>query len=125
MEDADWDIVLEGMCNKEYPLRELELQWNSSDNETIEPGFIEITKAIGAHTTLIRFKSNIFPISRDNRTAILLEALKENKSIKQLSVYSGSFYTETAHAVAAMLMNNKTLVSLKISVSEPAPEEEH
>lgn len=116
IEDVDWQIVLEKVNDKEYPLQELQFQWNDVeiDNESIEPHFIELTKALQTHTTLVKFISNIDLISKNKHLVVLLKALKDNRSIKYVSTSSRSFDLETADAFCQILLNNQTLVSLNI-----------
>jgi hypothetical protein len=98
MKDADCHIILEEVNNREHPLRELRLKWSGTNNA--EPRFIESTKAIGAHKTLVKFTFPMNSISRDNKLAALLEALKDNRSIKDLSTSSEAFDLDTARAFA-------------------------
>jgi hypothetical protein len=121
IEDADWDIILKEIRDKEHPLRELELLRSDDDDgddddQAIKPGFTEFAKTIGAHTTLVKLKFHISSVEKDVQSAVLLKALKDNRTIKHLSVNSEDFDSKTAHTLAEMLMNNQTLVSLNISV---------
>ncbi len=115
-EHIDWDIILEEMSNKDHPLRELELQWTVNDDRSVELGFIELTKTIGAHTTLIKLDCEIDSNSSDTKKAVLLEALKDNRSIKYLRLRCEELNSNTAHAFAQTLMNNQTLFALDKSI---------
>ncbi|CAF4334893.1 unnamed protein product, partial [Rotaria sp. Silwood2] len=127
MDDSDWCIVLEEVNKKETLWQALGLTWDrSSDNiqEVVEPRFIELVKAIGTHPKLLKFGFYMQPMACDNKVGILLEALKDNHSIQDLSTISPDLDLETAHAFAQVLMNNKILLSLDISTSYCGPPDE-
>jgi hypothetical protein len=115
--DSEWDIILEEMHNKEYPLRELQLCWRNYTDEPVESGFIEFAKTIQTHTTLIKLNCRILRILWDAKATVLLEALKNNRSIKHLSLNSNRFDSDSANGLAQTLMNNQTLLSLDLSVN--------
>lgn len=116
IEDDEWDIILEEMRSKEHPLRELKLSWRNHTEELVESGFIEFAKSIETHTTLIKLNCRILRVLSDAKAIVLLEALKNNRSIKHLSLNSNRFDADSANRLAQMLMNNQTLLSLDISV---------
>ncbi|CAF3271599.1 unnamed protein product [Rotaria sp. Silwood2] len=82
----------------------------------IEPSFIELAKIMEDHTTLIKLDCSIKRYSPGTKTAMLLEALKDNRSIKHLSLNCDEFDSNTAHAFAQTLMNNQTWHTLNLSV---------
>jgi hypothetical protein len=112
--DADWNILLEEICNKKHPLRELELNWQLSGDGPVESGFVELANAIGTHTTLINFSISFNNTLADKKLSIIFKALKDNRSIKYLYIHAACFDKETADGFASALMNNQTLVSLDI-----------
>lgn len=65
---------------------------------------------------MIKFYCHILHIPSDTKSTILLEALKNNRSIKHLRLNSNDFSESTAHAFAQTLMNKQTLLSLDMSV---------
>ena len=116
IEDADWEIILDEVRDKSHPLKELELSLSAIKDEPIKPGFIELMNIIGSHTTLIKFECLIYSVENDDKPIILLKALKDNRSIKNLLLGSHDFDSKTAHALAESLINNRTLISFDISV---------
>ena len=122
IENIDWDIALEQLRSKDHPLRELQISWGYNMDPLIEPWFIELVDIIRNHTTLIKLDWNINKCSPSTKTAMFLEALKDNRSIESLSINCDEFDSSAAHMFAQMLMNNQTLHILKLFVySSPAP----
>ncbi|CAF1278261.1 unnamed protein product [Rotaria sordida] len=119
MEDADWPIVLEEVNNKEHPLRKLRLEWDSGiygNKKPIKPGFIKLTEALGFCKTLVEFTYYSRDSSMDENLIVSLKSLKDNRSIKYLSIMSVHFDLETTRVFSQMLTNNQTLLSLNMSV---------
>ncbi|CAF3511751.1 unnamed protein product [Adineta steineri] len=110
--DDDWPIVFEQIQNKDYPLRGLSLSWDATSNKMIEPGFIQFLKIIENHTTLIRFKFFLYSISDNTKTNFLLEALKKNRSIKNVSVDAIGVNQQTTKAFSEVLKDNQSILSL-------------
>ncbi|CAF2954771.1 unnamed protein product [Rotaria sp. Silwood2] len=118
MDDFDWCILIEEVNKREQSWQELGLSWDRNSGNTqeaVEPRFIELVKAIGAHPKLLELGFSMDSIARDNKVDILLEALKDSHSIQHLSITAYEFDLETARAFAQILMNNKKLLSLDIS----------
>jgi len=83
--------------------------------------FIELAKTIRNHTTLIKLNCRIIKCSPGTKTAMLLEALKDNRSIKSLSLYCDRFDANTAHIFGQTLINNQTWHTLSMLIySSPA-----
>ncbi|CAF2922125.1 unnamed protein product [Rotaria sp. Silwood2] len=116
MEDVYWEIVLEEVNNKEYPLRKLTLDWEgfTSCGIPIQPGFIKLMEALRSHKTLVEFQYHGDNYSRDEILIALLKSLKNNDCIKYLSISSLNFDLEAARVLSQMLTNNQTLISLSI-----------
>ena len=114
VEDNDCYIILDEINNKEHPLRSLRVKLGMGNNEPLKSDYIQLTKAIRDHTTLITFDIDMYLscLSNNNKLALLFEALKDNRSIKNLRVKSLQFDLETTKAFAQILMNNSTLISL-------------
>jgi hypothetical protein len=100
MEDSDWDIVLEEMRNKAYPLRELKIDLILIHDKPIGPGFIELVKTIGDHTTLIKLDCDFYYNSEDPKMAVLLNELKNHHFIKHLELDCSYFDLNTARRFA-------------------------
>ena len=83
MEDADWNVILEEMHDEEHPLCELKLEWRDNN---YEPCYIEFIKCIGSHTTSVRWDVGFSSILSDRLLPLLLEALKDNRSIKHFDL---------------------------------------
>jgi hypothetical protein len=114
VEDIDWKIVLEQMRDKEHPLRELEIRWGENIDQSMERSFIELIKIIQDHKTLIKLNCTINKYSSDTKTAMFLEALKDNRSIKHITIRCNEFDSNTADALARTLMNNQTWHTLNL-----------
>ncbi len=66
-EHPHWNILFEAICNKEYPLRELELLLVSSYYDPIETCSIELAEIIESNTTLTKFDYHVNHISLDTK----------------------------------------------------------
>jgi hypothetical protein len=115
--DADWDMTLKKIRDQEHPMRELELCDACLNYEPVAPSFIKLTEAIAAHTTLIKLSLEFYSVLSDDRSTILLKAIKDNHSIKHLSLRSEDFDSIIAGALGQIFLNNEILRSLTISVS--------
>ncbi|CAF0796528.1 unnamed protein product [Rotaria sordida] len=80
-------------------------------DEAAKRHFIELTKILGTHTTFVKLT---FPIPWNNRLAFALEALKDNRFIKHLSIESDGIDLDSARALTEMLTNNQVLLSLDL-----------
>lgn len=112
----DWDIILEEIYNKEYPLQELKIEWSNSSHEPIDSSYLELAKIIGSHTTLIKIDCCIRSFVLDNALTVLFEGLGDNRSIRHLRLECQSFSTDMAKVFTQTLMNNTILRSLDIKI---------
>ncbi|CAF1129672.1 unnamed protein product [Adineta steineri] len=116
--NIDWNSMSDYINNDFDQFCELKLHIIDKEdniNNLIESEFGKLINVVRDHPTLQNMLISFEPVNT-NKTHVLFKGLKDNWSIKHLTINSSDFNLQTARACAQILANNQWLLSLTMEI---------